>query len=163
MYSSSEDISHVCILISSVTCIQVCTTSSCNFFLCGCLCICHEYYGMLQVAFDGIGSMPMARIENYRQVKQEAVDFEMKRRNARKNLDHAIIASPQGQEMQTAGSPCTFAHHHINTLHAHTDMLLSFGLAHLCLLSNNFGTCVEYPNDAGLSGVAERVKLKYTK
>ena len=59
---------------------------------------------LLQVAFDGIGSMPMARIENYRQVKQEAVDFEMKRRNARKNLDHAIIASPQGQEMQDSGT-----------------------------------------------------------
>ena len=59
---------------------------------------------LVQVAFDGIGSMPMARIENYRQVKQEAVDFEMKRRYARKNLDHAIIASPQGQEMQDSGT-----------------------------------------------------------
>lgn len=57
----------------------------------------------MQVAFDGIGSMPMARIENYRQVKQEAVDFEMKRRNARKNLDHAIKDSLQGQEMQDTG------------------------------------------------------------
>ena len=59
---------------------------------------------LVQVAFDGIGSMPMARIENYRQVKQEAVDFEMKRRNARKSLDHAIIASPQGQAMQDSGT-----------------------------------------------------------
>lgn len=66
--------------------------------------------GTTQVAFDGIGSMPMARIENYRQIKQEAVDFEMKRRNARKNLDHAIIASPQGQDMQTAGSFAILAH-----------------------------------------------------
>ena len=57
-----------------------------------------------QVAFDGIGSMPMARIENYRQVKQEAVDYEMKRRNARKNLDHALIASPQDSKvMQVEG------------------------------------------------------------
>lgn len=60
----------------------------------------------VQVAFDGIGSMPMARIENYRQVKQEAVDFEMKRRKARKSLDRAIIASPQGQDMQDSGTCC---------------------------------------------------------
>lgn len=77
----------------------------------------HDRDKLMKVAFDGIGSMPMARIDNYRQVKQEAVDFEMKRRNARKSLDRAIIASPQGQEMQTSG----------------------------------------------LSGVAERVKLKYTQ
>ena len=58
----------------------------------------------LQVAFDGIGSMPMARIENYRQVKQEAVEFEMKRRNARKNLDHALITSPEASKtMQVEG------------------------------------------------------------
>lgn len=62
---------------------------------------------VVQLAFDGIGSMPMARIENYRQVKQEAVDFEMKRRNARKNLDHVLIASPQdGKVMQTEGEQC---------------------------------------------------------
>ena len=61
----------------------------------------------LQVAFDGIGSMPMARIENYRQVKQEAVEFEMKRRNARKNLDHALIASPEDSKvMQVEGKTC---------------------------------------------------------
>lgn len=58
----------------------------------------------LQVAFDGIGSMPMARIENYRQVKQEAVEFEMKRRNARKNLDHALITNPEASKtMQVEG------------------------------------------------------------
>lgn len=59
---------------------------------------------VVQVAFDGIGSMPMARIENYRQVKQEAVEFEMKRRNARKNLDHALVTSPQDSRvMQVEG------------------------------------------------------------
>lgn len=59
---------------------------------------------VLQLAFDGIGSMPMARIENYRQVKQEAVEFEMKRRNARKNLDHALITSPADSKvMQVEG------------------------------------------------------------
>ena len=59
---------------------------------------------LLQMAFDGIGSMPMARIENYRQVKQEAVEFEMKRRNARKNLDHALVVSLQdSQVMQAEG------------------------------------------------------------
>ena len=62
---------------------------------------------VLQLAFDGIGSMPMARIENYRQVKQEAVEFEMKRRNARKNLDHALITSPEdSQVMQVEGEIC---------------------------------------------------------
>ena len=61
---------------------------------------------IMQVAFDGIGSMPMARIENYRQVKQEAVEYEMKRRNARKNLDHALIASPEDSHvMQVEGEP----------------------------------------------------------
>lgn len=65
------------------------------------------HVGALQVAFDGIGSMPMARIENYRQVKQEAVEFEMKRRNARKNLDHALIASPEDSKvMQVEGETC---------------------------------------------------------
>lgn len=59
---------------------------------------------VLQLAFDGIGSMPMARIENYRQVKQEAVEFEMKRRNARKNLDHALItSSADSKVMQVEG------------------------------------------------------------
>ena len=48
----------------------------------------------------------MSRIENYRQVKQEAVEFEMKRRNARKNLDHALIASPEDSHvMQVEGEP----------------------------------------------------------
>ena len=46
----------------------------------------------------------MSRIENYRQVKQEAVEFEMKRRNARKNLDHALIASAEDSHvMQVEG------------------------------------------------------------
>lgn len=64
----------------------------------------HDRDKLMKVAFDGIGSMPMARIENYRQVKQEAVDYEMKRRNARKNLDHALIASPQDSKvMQVEG------------------------------------------------------------
>lgn len=59
---------------------------------------------VLQVAFDGIGSMPMARIDNYRQVKQEAVEYEMKRRNARKNLDHALITSAEDSKtMQVEG------------------------------------------------------------
>lgn len=59
---------------------------------------------VLQVAFDGIGSMPMARIDNYRQVKQEAVEYEMKRRNARKNLDHALITSSEDSKtMQVEG------------------------------------------------------------
>lgn len=62
---------------------------------------------VLQLAFDGIGSMPMARIDNYRQVKQEAVEFEMKRRNARKNLDHALITSPEDSKvMQVEGEIC---------------------------------------------------------
>ena len=62
---------------------------------------------VLQLAFDGIGSMPMARIENYRQVKQEAVEYEMKRRNARKNLDHALITSPEDSKvMQVEGKIC---------------------------------------------------------
>ncbi len=63
----------------------------------------HWYCLALQVAFDGIGSMPMARIENYRQVKQEAVEFEMKRRNARKNLDHALITSPEARKTMQVG------------------------------------------------------------
>jgi len=51
----------------------------------------HWYCLALQVAFDGIGSMPMARIENYRQVKQEAVD-------------HALITSPEASKtMQVEG------------------------------------------------------------
>ncbi|KAL0039855.1 hypothetical protein WJX77_010029 [Trebouxia sp. C0004] len=58
----------------------------------------HDREKLMKVAFDGIGSMPMARIENYRQVKQEAVEFEMKRRNARKNLDHALITSPEASK-----------------------------------------------------------------
>lgn len=68
---------------------------------------------VLQVAFDGIGSMPMARIENYRQVKQEAVEYEMKRRNARKNLDHALIANTNSEDskvMQVAGAVCSHLH-----------------------------------------------------
>lgn len=64
----------------------------------------HDRDKLMKVAFDGIGSMPMARIENYRQVKQEAVEFEMKRRNARKNLDHALITSPEASKtMQVEG------------------------------------------------------------
>ncbi len=57
----------------------------------------------------------MARIENYRQVKQEAVEYEMKRRNARKNLDHALIASPEDSKvMQVEGETeiiCAHVHH----------------------------------------------------
>ena len=34
----------------------------------------------MQVAFDGLGSMPMARIDNFRQIKQEVVDDEMRKR-----------------------------------------------------------------------------------
>ena len=34
----------------------------------------------MQMAFDGLGSMPMARIDNYRQIKQEVVDDEMRKR-----------------------------------------------------------------------------------
>ncbi|KAL3133657.1 hypothetical protein ABBQ32_008168 [Trebouxia sp. C0010 RCD-2024] len=64
----------------------------------------HDRDKLMKVAFDGIGSMPMARIENYRQVKQEAVEFEMKRRNARKNLDHALVTSSQDSKvMQVEG------------------------------------------------------------
>ena len=103
----------------------------------------------MQVAFDGIGSMPMARIENYRQVKQEAVEFEMKRRNARKNLDHALIASPEDSHvMQVEGEPWCSLQMPVKFTPVSTVYM---PVIEICTLL------------AGLSGVAEKIRSKYGK
>ena len=44
----------------------------------------------LQVAFEGVGSMPMARIEGFREQKQEVVQIELRRRETRQQLQKAI-------------------------------------------------------------------------
>lgn len=44
----------------------------------------------LQVAFEGVGSMPMARIEGFREQKQEVVQVELRRRETRQQLQKAI-------------------------------------------------------------------------
>lgn len=51
----------------------------------GCL-----FRGGAQVAFDGVGSMPMARIENVRVAKQAAVDVELDRRSRNKMVRDAV-------------------------------------------------------------------------
>ncbi|KAK9832050.1 hypothetical protein WJX81_002190 [Elliptochloris bilobata] len=43
----------------------------------------HDRDALLKAAFDGVGSMPMARIRNFRAEQQQAVDAEMLRRAAR--------------------------------------------------------------------------------
>ena len=45
-----------------------------------CACTLQQADCAVQVAFDGLGSMPMARIDNFRQIKQEVVDDEMRKR-----------------------------------------------------------------------------------
>ena len=44
----------------------------------------------MQVAFDGLGSMPMQRIQDVREVKQVAVDGEMKKRANREQLRRSL-------------------------------------------------------------------------
>ena len=44
----------------------------------------------MQVAFDGLGSMPMQRIKDVREVKQVAVDGEMNKRANREQLRRSI-------------------------------------------------------------------------
>ncbi len=50
-------------------------------------------YFSLQVAFEGVGSMPMARIEGFREQKQEVVQIELRRRETRQQLQKAISGS----------------------------------------------------------------------
>ena len=49
-----------------------------------------------QAAFEGVGSMPMARIRNFRAEQQEAVDADMLRRGARRGGSGDPGASPAG-------------------------------------------------------------------
>ena len=44
----------------------------------------------MQVAFDGVGSMPMQRIRDVREVKQAVVDTEMERRERRQELRRSL-------------------------------------------------------------------------
>lgn len=46
--------------------------------------------GGRQVAFDGVGSLPMARIREVRSVKQAAVDVELARRGRNKAVHDAV-------------------------------------------------------------------------
>ena len=48
------------------------------------------YCAHAQVAFEGVGSMPMERINSYRARKQREVDREMAERQARANLRAAV-------------------------------------------------------------------------
>ena len=56
-----------------------------------------------QAAFEGVGSMPMARIRTFRAEQQEAVDADMLRRGARRGGSGDPGASPAGP----AASPAT--------------------------------------------------------
>ena len=49
-----------------------------------------------QAAFEGVGSMPMARIRTFRAEQQEAVDADMLRRGARRGGSGDPGASPAG-------------------------------------------------------------------
>eukprot|EP00891_Asterochloris_glomerata_P005166 jgi/Astpho2/5166/Aster-04750 len=64
----------------------------------------HDREKLMKMAFDGLGSMPMARIDNYRQIKQEVVDDEMRKRANRHNLNQALSQHPESAKvLQTEG------------------------------------------------------------
>ncbi|KAK9867521.1 hypothetical protein WJX84_007024 [Apatococcus fuscideae] len=50
----------------------------------------HDRAALMKVAFEGVGSMPMARIEGFREQKQEVVQVELRRRETRQQLQKAI-------------------------------------------------------------------------
>lgn len=70
--------------------------------------------GVPQVAFDGIGSLPMTTIRRYRQASQQAVDHELAMRETNKNLQRALregfVMPPEGESARGAGGRY---HHYI--------------------------------------------------
>ncbi|KAK9919170.1 hypothetical protein WJX75_009858 [Coccomyxa subellipsoidea] len=53
----------------------------------------HDRDALLKVAFDGVGSMPMARIREVRSVKQAVVDVELARRDRSRAVRDAVADS----------------------------------------------------------------------
>ena len=60
-----------------------------------------------QVAFDKVGSMPMARIETIRVTKQADVDVELAKRSRSKQLREAVSMSERHAPHTSQGVCCT--------------------------------------------------------
>ncbi len=75
---------------------------------------------MGQVVFDGVGSMPMARIREVRSEKQAVVDVELARRGRNKAVRDAVRDSdrhaPFGAEGTLADTPRSLSHLHIEAI-----------------------------------------------
>ena len=59
--------------------------------------------GLEQVAFDGVGSMPMARIDTIRVTKQADVDVELAKRSRNKQLREAVSMSERHAAFSSQG------------------------------------------------------------
>ena len=83
-----------------------------------------RHWWLGQVAFDGVGSMPMARIDTIRVTKQAVVEDELAKRSRNKQLREAVSMSERHAPFASQGSalklvlcsPCAAV-----TLHACTD------------------------------------------
>ena len=90
----------------------------------------------MQLAFDGVGSMPMQRIRDFRTVKQAVVDSEMQKRENRAQLRKSVSinSSPNSKAAPMDGtSPCCFCLSWTPFVPFHTackDTETARGLAH---------------------------------